>query len=120
MKPKMLKIIIAIAAILVLVLAGWYVMFSYLGIGPAFPFLPEQEIEMDGVEMGNLAENQLMALVETEDEAEAIAGQYGIELISFADGVASYRTEEDPAEVIAMGQENGYPQLYMNYVRTVD
>lgn len=120
MKQKMLKIIIVIAIILVLMLAGWYVMFSYLGIGPAFPFLPEQEIDMESVEMGKLAEDQLMALVETEDGAEEIAEQYGIELVSFADGVATYRTQEDPNEVIGRGQENGYPQLYLNYVRTID
>lgn len=120
MKQKMLKIIIVIVTILALIMAGWYVMFSRLGIGPAFPFLPENEIQLDMAEMGNIAENQLMALVETEDEAEVIAEQYGIELVSFADGVAAFRTEEDPHEVIARGEENGFTQLYLNYVRTID
>lgn len=118
MKKKM--IILVIIMIVVFFFAGWYFMFSRLGIGPAFPFLPSKELELEGVEMGIAAEDQLMALTETKEEAENIAQLYGIELISFSEGVATYRTEEEPREVIARGQENGYPQLYLNYVRTAD
>lgn len=117
-------VIIAVAGFM----AGWYVLSCYMGIGPVFPFLPEKEVSMKNLqeEQTNLiaeekadlvAEEQLMALVETEEEAESIAEQYGIELTSFSEGVAVYKTEENPADVIARGQDNGYPQLFMNLQR---
>ena len=59
-----------------------------------------------------------MAMAETEEEAKKIAEQYGIELVSFSDGVAVYQTDEKLADVIARGQEQGYPQLYLNLERT--
>jgi len=66
------------------------------------------------------AENQitegkeLVALAETEEEAKAIAEQYGIELVEFSYGVATFHTEEDPRDVIARGEENGWPTLSLN------
>lgn len=121
MKKKMLTVVIVIIAVIALVFVGWYVIFVHFGIGPAFPFLPEQEVSMENlheVQEGMTAEEQLMALVETEEEAQSIAEQYGIEFESFSDGVAVYKTEEDPAAVIARGEENGYPPLYLNMTRT--
>lgn len=95
-------------------------MFCYFGIGPAFPFLPVMQADIAEAEIGdNVGQNQLMALVETEDEAQEIAKQYGIEFVSFSEGVATYKTEEDPSEVIARGEENGYPPIFMNYVRSI-
>lgn len=95
-------------------------MFCHFGIGPAFPFLTVQRVEIAEVEIeGNVGQNQLMALVETEDEAQEIAKQYGIEFVSFSEGVATYKTEEDPSEVIARGEESGYPPIYINYVRSI-
>lgn len=108
-----------IIGIILVFFAGWYFMFCHLGIGPAFPFLPAKEAELEGFSKESLGEEQLMSLTETEEEAKAIAQQYGITLVSFSDGVATYETEEDPNEVIARGQENGYPQIYLNYVRTI-
>lgn len=122
MKKKVMVIGILVIVVAVVIMAGWYVLFCYMGIGPAFPFLPEKEIGMENmqdIEGDVTAGEQLMALVETEEEAENIATQYGIEFVSFSDGVAVYRTEEDPAEVIARGQTNGYPTLYLNRQRTI-
>lgn len=123
MKRRMLTIIIGIVVIVVLVLVGWYVMFVHFGRGPAFPFLPNQEISIEnlqiqqGMQGGVIAEEELMALVETEEEAQSIAEQYGIEFVSYSNGVAVYKTEEDPEVVIARGEENGYPPLYLNLMR---
>ena len=121
MKKKMLTVLIVIIAVIALGFAGWYVMFVHFGRGPAFPFLPQKSISMEdmqNVQGEMIAEEQLIALVETEEEAESIAEQYGIELVSFTQGVAGYKTEEDPNKVIAWGQDNGYPQLYLNMKRT--
>lgn len=118
MKKKMLAA--GIIGIILIFFGGWYFLFCHLGIGPAFPFLPGKEAKVEDMNMENMAGNQLMSLTETEEEAKAIAQQYGIELVSFSDGVATYKTDEDPNEVIARGQKNGYPQIYLNYVRAID
>ena len=120
MKKKMLWIIMMIVIVVVLILAGWYVAFCIYGVGPAFPFLPM--VELDQVEMQPMqtAENSLMALVDTQEEAEEIAEQYGISLTSYENGVAVYHAEEDPYDVIARGQENGYHELSVNLIRRLD
>jgi hypothetical protein len=60
----------------------------------------------------------LTAMVDSEDEAKEIAGLYGITLVSYEYGIATFYTEEDPEQVIQRGIENGYPELEINY--TVD
>lgn len=62
-------------------------------------------------------ERPLVALAETREEAQSIAELYGIELADWGYGVATYRTEEDPREVIRRGQENGWPELSLNYIQ---
>lgn len=122
MKKKMLTVVIVIIAVVVLVLVGWYVMFMNFGIGPVFPFIKAQPIDMNSMEqsaeLATIAEDSLMASAETEEEAKIIAEQYDIELVTFENGIALYHTEENPFDVIARGQENGYPQLSINFVRT--
>lgn len=93
-------------------------MFMYFGRGPAFPFLKVQEMDMGSMDQMTVADNSLMSEAETEEEARKIAEQYGIEFISFENGFALYHTEDDPFEVIARGQENGFPQLSINFTRT--
>ncbi len=117
-KRKVMAIIIVIAVIL-LVLAGWYVMFVHFGKGPAFPFVKFQEVDIgtEG-EQAVMADDQLMASAETEEKAREIAEQYGIEFVSFENGLALFRTEENPFDVIARGKENGYPELSINFIRT--
>lgn len=118
MGKRALTIVIGIVGIIVLVIVGWYVMFVHFGRGPTFPFLPVSDRVLNAQVDGLAEEQPLMAMVETEDEAEKIAEQYGIELVSFSDGVAVYQTDEKIADVIDRGREQGYPQLYMNLERT--
>ncbi len=49
-----------------------------------------------------------------------IAEKYMIEFVSFQNGMALFQTEEDPYAVIRRGEENDYPSLSVNYVRTID
>lgn len=122
MKKKMLTVVMVIIGVIALVLIGWYVMFMNFGIGPVFPFVKAQPMDFNSVgqsaELATIAEDSLMASVETEEEARTIAEQYGIELVTFENRIALYHTEENPFDVIARGQENGYPQLSINFVRT--
>ena len=62
-------------------------------------------------------ERPLVALAETREEAQSIAELYGIELADWGYGVATYRTDEDPREVIRRGQENAWPELSLNYIQ---
>lgn len=114
----MLMIGIVVVVIIVFVFGGWYIAFTRFGVGPAFPFLAVKKLDESQVEMLEVAENQLMALTDTEEQAKEIAAQYGIEFVSFENGLALYHTEEDPFEVITRGQENGYPQISVNFVRS--
>ncbi len=118
MRKKMLIIGIVVVVIIVFVFGGWYIAFTRFGVGPAFPFLAVKKLDESQVEMLEVAENQLMALADTEEQAKEIAVQYGIEFVSFENGLALYHTEEDPFQVITRGQENGYPQISVNFVRS--
>lgn len=110
-------IVVGIVAVVALIMGGWYYMFCYMGIGPAFPFLPMVDIEIDRTNMAELADNPLMAEADSEEEARTIAEQYGITFVSYNNGIAVYQTDEDPFQVIVRGQENDYPQLSLNLKR---
>ena len=56
----------------------------------------------------------LMAEAESLEEAQALAGLYGITLVEFELGLATFATEEDPKAVIRRGQENNWPELTLN------
>lgn len=119
MKKKMLFVVM-VFVVIALMLMVWYILFAYFGKGPLFPFVQYQEIDAGEGEPAMIAEDQLMVMADTEKMALKIADQYGIELTSFENGIAVYHTEEDPFEVIARGQANGYAQLSINFVRTMD
>lgn len=59
----------------------------------------------------------LMAKAENQEDAEAIAELYGITLVEFKRNLALFHTDEDPREVIKRGQENGWPELSLNYAK---
>lgn len=60
---------------------------------------------------------QLIAAAQTEEEAQSIAALYGIRLVDWGYGVASFYTEEDPRQVIRRGQEKGWPELSLNHIQ---
>ena len=62
-------------------------------------------------------DGQLIASVQTREEAEKIAALYGIELVDFAAPAALYATEEDPQTVIQRGMDNGWPLLEINHTK---
>ena len=119
MKKKMLTVVIVIIAVIALVFVGWYVMFVHFGRGPAFPFLATAEIGDVTSARIPIADDPLVADAGTEKEAQKIAEQYGITLVSYGNGIATYQTDEDPYEVIARGEKNGYPQLSINFEQEI-
>ena len=62
---------------------------------------------------------ELLCLASSEEEAQKIADLYGIELVSFVQGVATFHTEENPMDVINRGTENGYPPLELNAISKI-
>lgn len=65
------------------------------------------------------AGRELMCLAKDQEEAEAVAESYGIELVDFQHGVAVFHTEENPYDVIRRGKENGWTLLSINHVITL-
>lgn len=62
----------------------------------------------------------LFALVESQEVAEKIAEDYGIELVEYSLGVASFRTDKDLAELIEWGKEQGFAPLEINYISSTN
>lgn len=120
MKKKMLTAAVIFITLFLFTTAGWYLMYIYLGWGSMPPFLKIRRVEQDPVSEFMAEDASLMAVVESEEEAMEIAEEYMIELVSFENGMALFQTEEDPYAVIRRGEENGYPPLSVNYVRTID
>ncbi len=65
---------------------------------------------------GVVSGEELLCLAADEKEAQAIADQYGIKLVNFNNGVATFTTDEDVQAVIQRGIDNGYPLLDRNDV----
>lgn len=73
-----------------------------------------QFIEPENASEIEKKQTELIALAEDQTEAEKTAKLYGIELISFSDGVAVYTTDKDLQELMELGDNNGYPTLTVN------
>lgn len=65
-------------------------------------------------------ETPLICTAESQEEAEEIALQYGITLVEYAYGVATFYTEEDPQEVIRRGIEQGWTELSLNLITKLE
>lgn len=78
---------------------------------PAETVFPSDTIPMETEKP--TGEPQLLAKAENETQAREIARLYGITLVDFRKGLASFYTEENPKDVMAR-QENGWPELYHN------
>jgi len=65
---------------------------------------------------GSYVPDELVGTFDDEEQAKACAELYGIELLSFSYGVAVFKVEGDPKELIAKGKENGWPELSLNHI----
>ena len=77
-----------------------------------------EEIEQEGGSMW--MPNELVGLFDSKKEAREAAELYGIELESYEYGVAVFICEGDPEALIEEGKKNGWPELSLNQVYTVD
>ena len=120
MKKKMLTAAVIFITLFLFITAGWYLMYIYLGWGAMPPFMKVRRVEQDPINEVMAEDASLMAVVESEEEAMEIVEKYMIEFVSFQNRMALFQTEEDPYAVIRRGEENDYPPLSVNYVRTID
>ena len=79
-----------------------------------------QEIHAESVTPECAEGQELFCLASSQENAQEIADMYGIELVSFSEGVATFHTEENPVDVINRGIEKGYPVLELNSIMTID
>lgn len=77
--------------------------------------IDESSSPADSSGTGESADTEVIALADTLEEAEEIAGLYGIELSSYSYGVATYTTDKSLKELMELGLENDYPELTPNY-----
>ena len=63
---------------------------------------------------------ELLCLCETQEDAEAIAEQYSVELVTFSYGVATFHTDKDLDELIQNGIKSGLPELSKNYISNLN
>lgn len=63
---------------------------------------------------------QLIGMFDSEVEAKETAILYEIELESFRGGMAVFKVNKNLQETIALGEKNGWPQLYLNHIYTID
>ena len=82
------------------------------GVSAVFFFRPKEAVE-GKTELGNDI-LELIALVENREEAEQLAADYGIELIKFAEGVATFQTDKTYETIEKIGKEKGLTELSIN------
>lgn len=61
--------------------------------------------------------SQLISNAGSQEEAEEIASMYQVTLLEYTDGMALYETQEPPLDVIRRGEQEGYPQMWVNSER---
>lgn len=77
--------------------------------------ITEDDLPVHSAENGSSEITELTALADTREDAEEIAGLYGIELSAYSYGVATYTTDKNPQELIELGLKKGYPALTPEY-----
>jgi len=60
--------------------------------------------------------DELVGMFDNEQLAREAAEIYGIELVSFDNGIAVFKCSSDPVGLIETGEKNGWPSLSLNYI----
>ena len=76
----------------------------------------KEEKSISSPALSYAADKPLFTLADTAEEAQKIAGDYGIELVEFSYGVASFYTDKDLKELIEWGRQQGLKPLDINYI----
>ena len=100
------------------------IIFSFLavaviGLAAAFWLKPEiREVQWEGEPIqGELLE--LVGLADTREEAEKMAQDYGILLLSYSENVAVFQTDKTYEEITEIGKNKNLAELSLNHENTV-
>lgn len=90
-----------------------------IGLVAEFWLRPEiREVQLEGEPIqGEVLE--LVGLANTREEAEEIAGDYGITLLSYSENVAVFQTDKTYEEILETGKNKGLVELSINHENTV-
>ncbi len=117
------KIIIILTAMLLMGCASTGVLQKedQLGIGRGIkkegisgPEINDSRIRAGKAQDNTVKGSELMCSCDSEEEAKKTAQIYGIELVDFSYGIATFHTEEDPYELVRKGAAEGWPELSVN------
>ncbi len=113
---------VLIAGIIIVILAIGIVVCMRMGVFTSL--FPQKELAGElqgdvGMNVGAVAAEgrELIALISSEEQAQEVAKQYGIELVEVEAGVAVFTTDQPLDEVIRKGETEGYLPLSINYIR---
>ena len=106
MKKKRMTVIVVVAIVAVAAV-----------LSAAFFLRPKEAVY--GVERPEQGMLELIGLADTEAQAEQMATDYGIQLIRYAEGVATFQTDKTYDEIVEIGQEKGLEELSINDTNTI-
>lgn len=116
MKKERVKTV-AILCVLALIIGGVLIYQYCLKTEVSYPISELKAKYSSALNESGRESWQLLSNADSLEEAEEIAAMYQVTLLEYADGVALYETQEEPLEVIRRGEQEGYPQMWMNSER---
>lgn len=88
-----------------------------LGLGAAFWLRPKEiEVPLESLPIEPMGQGdlELLCMVDTEEEAEKLAEDYEIELLSYDRKIAVFQTDKTYEEIVEIGKDKGLPELSIN------
>lgn len=95
-------------------MAGIIAVVVVAGLGAAFLIKPiKREVQLDSIPMQQ-DKLELVGMADSEEEAEKLAEDYEIELISYSEKVAVFQTDKSYEEILEIGKNKGLTELSVN------
>ena len=84
------------------------------GLGAAFWIKPvRREVQLDSIPMQQ-DKLELIGMADSKEEAEKLAEDYEIELISYSEKIAVFKTDKTYEEILEIGKEKKLTELSIN------
>lgn len=96
-----------------------FLVVAVIGLVAAFWLKPEiREVQLEGKPIqGEMLE--LVGLANTREEAEKMAEDYGIILLSYDENVAVFQTDKTYEEITEIGKNKNLAELSVNHENTI-
>ena len=97
-----------------MILIGIFAVIVVAGLGAAFWIKPvRREVQLESVPMQN-DQLELIGMADSKEEAEKLAEDYEIELISYSEKVAVFQTDKSYDEILEIGKNKKLTELSIN------